>query len=182
MSTIGEPPVPGSVLLREVQEILRTFRDSQWTGMTVNVHGMRIAVGKHGPPAGARPPAAEATPAATAVAEQPAPRTAEPAAQVPAQPTPPAPASGVELDLTGCVAATSPAVGAFWVAPAPGQPPFVQVGDVVEKDQQLAIVEVMKLMNPVLAPVAGTIVQVCAANSEFVEFDQPLFWIRPNDG
>ena len=45
---------------------------------------------------------------------------------------------------------------------------------------QLAIVEVMKLMNPVLAPEAGEIVLVCAVNADLaVEYDQILFWIRP---
>jgi biotin carboxyl carrier protein len=52
----------------------------------------------------------------------------------------------------------------------------------VAQDQQLAIVEVMKLMNPVVAPVAGTVVQVCAANADLVEYEQTLFWIRPADG
>lgn len=75
----------------------------------------------------------------------------------------------------------SPAVGVFWVAPSPGQPPFVELGQVVARDEQLAIVEVMKLMNPVVAPVAGTVVRVCAANASLVEYDQVLFWIRPDD-
>jgi biotin carboxyl carrier protein len=72
-------------------------------------------------------------------------------------------------------------VGVFWVAPSPGQPPFVELGQVVARDEQLAIVEVMKLMNPVVAPVAGTVVRMCAANAELVEYDQVLFWIRPDD-
>jgi biotin carboxyl carrier protein len=77
------------------------------------------------------------------------------------------------------VAVRSPAIGSFWVAPSPGQPPFVQVGDAVTEDQQLAIVEVMKLMNPVVSPTAGEVVRVCAANAELVEYEQVLFWIRP---
>jgi biotin carboxyl carrier protein len=76
----------------------------------------------------------------------------------------------------------SPAVGSFWVAPSPGEAPFVQVGDTVGEDQQLAIVEVMKLMNPVVTPVAGEVVEVCAANADLVEYDQVLFWIRPDGG
>ncbi len=68
------------------------------------------------------------------------------------------------------------------MAPSPGEPPFVEVGQVVGQDEQLAIVEVMKLMNPVLAPLAGEIVQVCAANAEMVEYEQVLFLIRPSDG
>jgi biotin carboxyl carrier protein len=52
----------------------------------------------------------------------------------------------------------------------------------VAADEQLAIVEVMKLMNPVVAPLAGEVVQVCAANSELVEYDQVLFVLRPDHG
>ena len=67
---------------------------------------------------------------------------------------PPAATASV-VDTTGCVAVRSPAVGAFWVAPGPGQPPFVEVGQTVAQDEQLAIVEVMKLMNPVVATARG---------------------------
>ncbi|MBW0099272.1 acetyl-CoA carboxylase biotin carboxyl carrier protein subunit, partial [Pseudonocardia sp. KRD-184] len=74
-----------------------------------------------------------------------------------------------------------PAVGAFWVAPSPGEPPFVEVGSNVGENEQLAIVEVMKLMNPVVTPRAGVVVQVLAANAEMVEYDQVLFLIRPSD-
>jgi biotin carboxyl carrier protein len=57
----------------------------------------------------------------------------------------------------------------------------VAVGQVVEADEQLAIVEVMKLMNPVVAPQAGEIVAVCATNADLVEYDQVLFLLRPHD-
>jgi biotin carboxyl carrier protein len=82
----------------------------------------------------------------------------------------------------GLVEVRSPAVGAFWVAPSPGASPFVAVGQTVAADEQLAIVEVMKLMNPVVAPRAGEIVQICARNSDLVEYDQVLFLLRPADG
>ncbi|GAA1864552.1 hypothetical protein GCM10009836_51140 [Pseudonocardia ailaonensis] len=203
--------VPESVTFREVQEILRTFSDSGWTGMTVELHGMRITVGKQGPPASAlvgavgsgaadpasifsgtsTGPAVGAPGGAAAQSPRTPTRGAEGAtrevgggggAAPPTQaPTPAEPGSDSQ-DVSGCVAVSSPAVGAFWVAPSPGQPPFVAVGDVVAQDQQLAIVEVMKLMNPVLAPVAGTVEQVCVANADLVEYEQTLFWIRPSDG
>jgi acetyl-CoA carboxylase biotin carboxyl carrier protein len=184
--------VPDSVTFREVQEILRTFKDSDWTGMTVELHGMRITVGKQGPPTsapsgasgsgGTGVPAVEASAAAPVAAAPPAQaRAIEAPTRATQAPTraEPGPAS---RDLAGCVAVSSPAVGAFWVAPSPGQPPFVAVGDTVAADQQLAIVEVMKLMNPVLAPVAGVVEQVAVANAELVEYEQTLFWIRPSDG
>jgi acetyl-CoA carboxylase biotin carboxyl carrier protein len=71
-------------------------------------------------------------------------------------------------------------VGTFWVAPAPGADPFVQCGDTVEVGQQLAIVEVMKLMTEVVADQAGTIDAVLAENGQGVEAGQPLFRVRVN--
>ncbi|MFB9739827.1 acetyl-CoA carboxylase biotin carboxyl carrier protein [Pseudonocardia sulfidoxydans] len=202
-----EDRVPDSVTYREIQEILRSFRDSGWTGMTVDLHGMRITVGKNGPPAAPAAPApianerhsgaTELRDSAVRAAPEAAPAAAPPAAPAAAPPgnerhsgatqsrdsvVRATPGVGGGVDTTGCVAVSSPAVGAFWVAPSPGQPPFVAVGDTVTHDQQLAIVEVMKLMNPVVAPVAGTVVQVCAANADLVEFEQTLFLIRPADG
>ena len=193
MSTTDSPAgtdVPQSVTFREVQEVIRTFQRSGWKGMTLEVRGLRITIGKDGPPAGAAPSAPGTTAVAT-TAPPVAPSPALPASAAPAVAEPPTPAvavgaapgaAGSAVDTTGCVAVRSPAVGAFWTAPSPGQPPFVRVGDTVAADQQLAIVEVMKLMNPVVAATAGEVVQVCAENAAMVEYDQVLFWIRPSDG
>ncbi|WP_051386146.1 acetyl-CoA carboxylase biotin carboxyl carrier protein [Actinokineospora inagensis] len=68
-------------------------------------------------------------------------------------------------------------VGVFYRCPAPGEAPFVEVGDRVEAGQQLGIVEAMKMMNPVVADRAGVIAAVPATDGEVVEFDQPLFVI-----
>jgi len=193
MSTVdteARVDVPQSVTFREVQEIIRTFQRSDWSAMTLELRGLRITLGKDGPPAASttQPAAlasAPAVPAPHAVPVSPAALPA-PAAQPAPAATAAAPATtappGGGLDTTGCVAVRSPAVGAFWTAPSPSQPPFVQVGHVVDRDEQLAIVEVMKLMNPVVAAVAGELVEVCAQNAQMVEYDQLLFWIRPSDG
>lgn len=197
--------VPDSATFRAIQEIIRTFQGSGWTGMTLDVSGLHITLGKHGPPAGpvGGPNAATAAPAASAPAAS-TPAASAPAAAAPAAgaaPVTAVPASSAAertsaarlaeappsapptpVDTTGCIAVRSPAVGAFWVAPSPGQPPFVRVGQQVAQDEQLAIVEVMKLMNPVIATTAGEVVQICAANAEMVEYEQVLFWIRPTDG
>ncbi|QSE92141.1 acetyl-CoA carboxylase biotin carboxyl carrier protein subunit [Rhodococcus pseudokoreensis] len=174
---------PERVTHREVREILRTFQDSGWAAMTLELDGMRITVGKDGPPATAGQSAAPAPVPALASTPMPAaaPATAvPPAASAPAAPAPPAPAA--DVDTAGCIEVRSQTVGAFWVAPGPGEPPFVQVGQIVEAGQQIAIVEVMKLMNPVVTPHGGEIVQICATNADLVEFDQVLFLIRPTDG
>ena len=73
--------------------------------------------------------------------------------------------------------ATSPMVGTFYRAPAPGEAPFVSVGDPVRVGQTLCIIEAMKVMNEIEAEVNGTIVEILVDNALPVEFNQPLFHI-----
>lgn len=73
----------------------------------------------------------------------------------------------------------APLVGTFYRAPQPGASPFVSVGDVVEVDQPVAIVEAMKLMNTITADVAGRVVDIYVDNDQGVEFEQPLVRIVP---
>jgi acetyl-CoA carboxylase biotin carboxyl carrier protein len=73
----------------------------------------------------------------------------------------------------------APMLGTFYRSPAPGEPPFVEVGSIVEPDTIVGIIEVMKMMNSVHAVVAGTIAEVCVANGEAVEYGTPLFRVEP---
>jgi acetyl-CoA carboxylase biotin carboxyl carrier protein len=75
----------------------------------------------------------------------------------------------------------SPLVGTFYRAPAPGEEPYVEVGDRVKAGEILCIVEAMKLMNEIAADVSGEVVEVLAENAGGVEYDQPLFYIRPEE-
>ena len=73
----------------------------------------------------------------------------------------------------------SPMVGTFYRAPAPGQPPFVEVGQSVEPDSILCIIEVMKLMNSIEAGVRGTVRQIAVENAAAVEAGEVLVAIEP---
>ena len=79
--------------------------------------------------------------------------------------------SGVEVK--------SPLTGTFYRAPAPGARPFVEVGAAVEAGEQVAIVEVMKLMNSIKTPVKGTVLQILAENETPVKMGQSLMIIGP---
>ena len=72
----------------------------------------------------------------------------------------------------------SPLVGTFYTAPAEDAAPFVSVGDLVKKDQTLAIVEAMKLMNEIESEFDGTVKAILVKNGDLVEFDQPMFVIE----
>jgi acetyl-CoA carboxylase biotin carboxyl carrier protein len=68
-------------------------------------------------------------------------------------------------------------VGTFYSAPAPGEPPFVSVGDSVKPGQTVCIIEAMKLMNELEAEVSGQILEILVENGQPVEFNQPLMRI-----
>jgi acetyl-CoA carboxylase biotin carboxyl carrier protein len=100
----------------------------------------------------------------------------------PDQVEPPGPVSGqtspaappvTEPELEGSPV-TAPLAGVFYRSPYPGEPPFVEVGSAVKEGDVLGILEIMKLMNHVKAPCAGTILDICAQNGEFVEFGHVL--------
>jgi acetyl-CoA carboxylase biotin carboxyl carrier protein len=74
---------------------------------------------------------------------------------------------------------TSPIVGTFYRAPAPDAPPYVEVGQVVEKGQVLCIVEAMKLMNEIEAEFRGKVLKICKENAQPVEFSDVLFVVEP---
>jgi acetyl-CoA carboxylase biotin carboxyl carrier protein len=79
----------------------------------------------------------------------------------------------------GLVTIPAPMLGTFYRAEGPGQKPFVEVGEAVEPDTTVCIIEVMKMMNSVPAGVSGTIAEVCPQNAELVEYGAPLFRVRP---
>lgn len=115
-------------------------------------------------------PAFTPVPASVVPAGQPA---QQPAAAPPAA-AQPAPAPEEQLHIVN-----SPIVGTFYEAPAPGSPPFVKPGDVVQAGQVLCIIEAMKLMNEIEADIGGEVVKRLVANNQPVEYGQPLFAIRP---
>ncbi|MDQ3966156.1 MAG: acetyl-CoA carboxylase biotin carboxyl carrier protein, partial [Actinomycetota bacterium] len=83
-----------------------------------------------------------------------------------------------ERDGGGLHVVRSPVVGTFYRTPAPGEKPYVEVGDHVKVEQTLCIVEAMKLMNEIPADVSGEVVEILVENAKGVEYDQPLFRIR----
>jgi len=72
----------------------------------------------------------------------------------------------------------SPIVGTFYRSPSPTSDPFVKVGDRVEADSVVCIIEAMKLMNEIQAETSGTIAEIYIENGQPVEYNQPLFGVR----
>jgi acetyl-CoA carboxylase biotin carboxyl carrier protein len=98
--------------------------------------------------------------------------------QAPVIPAPviPAPALAAGADVTEICA---PTVGAFYHASAPGETPFVAVGDRIRPGQQVGLLEAMKLMIPVEADCGGQVAAVLVADGVQVEYGTPLIAIVP---
>ena len=74
----------------------------------------------------------------------------------------------------------SPMPGTFYSAPTPEDEPFISQGDVIKKGQVLWIIEAMKIMNEIESEFDGTIMKVNVKNGDPVEYNQPLFVIKPS--
>jgi acetyl-CoA carboxylase biotin carboxyl carrier protein len=74
----------------------------------------------------------------------------------------------------GEVAIRAPMLGTFYRSPAPGEPPFVEVGQRVRADDTVCLIEVMKLFSSIKAGVDGVVKQIIPDNGSLVEFNQLL--------
>ncbi|AII46593.1 MAG: acetyl-CoA carboxylase biotin carboxyl carrier protein [Planctomycetaceae bacterium TMED241] len=90
--------------------------------------------------------------------------------------SPPPAAAATRSDL---VDITAPMVGTFYRAPAPGESPFIEVGNRINVGQTICILEAMKLMNELEAEVSGDVVEILVDNGTPVEFGQVLMRVRP---
>jgi len=108
-----------------------------------------------------------------------APVTAAPALQAIPQASYAAPSPVKTETLSNLVESRSPIVGTFYQSSSPDSPPFVAINDTIKKGDVLCIIEAMKLMNEIEAEVSGTIVEILVENGQAVEYDQPLFRIKP---
>ena len=83
-------------------------------------------------------------------------------------------AAPVDAPVAAVDSIKSPMVGTCYLSPEPGAKPFASVGDKISEGDTLLIIEAMKVMNPIIAPKAGTVRQIFVADAQPVEFDQPL--------
>lgn len=153
---------------KEIEKLIELLEQSSLSELEIEEDDRRIRLTKAAPapvatmiaaPQAAAAPIAEAAPVAAA-APAPAP-AAEPEEEEHAH------------------TINSPMVGTYYSSPAPGEPTFITVGDRVEADQTVCIVEAMKIMNEVAAKEPCIIEQILVENGDPVEFGQPLFAIKP---
>ncbi|XP_047329169.1 biotin carboxyl carrier protein of acetyl-CoA carboxylase 1, chloroplastic-like [Impatiens glandulifera] len=119
------------------------------------------------------------TPAAVAPTYHapPPPATPSPSAATPSSTPVPSPAA--KSAKSSFPPLKCPMAGTFYRSPGPGEPPFVKIGDKVQKGQVICIIEAMKLMNEIEADQSGTLVEIIAEDGKPISVDAPLFVIEP---
>jgi acetyl-CoA carboxylase biotin carboxyl carrier protein len=156
-----------SLTAADVAEILRLVEGSSFDEFSLELDGLKLdfkrgagGLGSPERPVGAAPPPASiATPIVTPL-------------------DPPAAVAAADPNVHNV---HSPMLGTYYRAPKPGEPPYVAVGDLVEKDTIVGIIEVMKLMNTVRAEVGGAVTEILVADGAFVEYGEILLRIVKAD-
>lgn len=115
----------------------------------------------------------------TQIVSAPQMMAAAPAAAPVQAAAPSAAAPAAASEEAGLVAIKSPMVGTFYRSPSPDSDVFVQIGQDVNKETVVCIVEAMKVMNEIQAEVKGKIKKILVDNATPVQFGQPLFLVEP---
>jgi acetyl-CoA carboxylase biotin carboxyl carrier protein len=178
-----QTPITYDLTYKDVVDILKIIDDSPCQEMHLELEGLKLDLIKAEPTPGGKRAELAPAPPPSSQSGQPSPPAEKsknpsphpgPTAAAPPREVIPAPAltsSGIQVK--------SPLAGTFYRAPAPGARPFVEVGGKVEVGDQVAIVEVMKLMNSVKAPIKGTVREICVPNETLVKMGQVLMVIEP---
>lgn len=152
--------------LEKIRQLAALMERRGLSRMALTEGGITVRL-ETGPPAGLVAPVAVAPERYAAIPEA-APEELVAAPQAEPDPEP----YGVPL--------ASPTTGTFYRAPAPGEPPFVDVGDFVEVGQSIGIIMAMKVMSEVPAEVAGEVVAIPAEDAQLVPSGATLIIVRPN--
>jgi acetyl-CoA carboxylase biotin carboxyl carrier protein len=150
----------------KVRELIEIMASNDLTEIEVEQPELRIKIRKSDPPAQYVAPMAYPQ---MQQADQPAALQAGQQAAEPAEP---------ERD-ENLVEITSPMVGTFYRSSSPGAESYVGIGDEVESESVVCIIEAMKVMNEIKAEVEGRIAEILVQDAEPVEFGQVLFLVEP---
>jgi len=154
---------------QDIDALIELFEASDWDELHLKIQDFELFLStdpKSRAPGTAAPPSVAMAPAALPTAAR------ESGAGVPRGEAPRAVPGN-------WVAVTAPNLGTFYRAPKPGAPSFVELGQSVEPDTEICLIEVMKLFTTLKAGVRGIVRQVCVEDAAMVEFGDTLFYIEP---
>ncbi len=167
-----------NVTPRDIEALVEIFDKSSWDVLKLETAGVKIHLSKNaGNGAGALPVAAQSVTPEVVADVTAVPAAAANGSSVALATPPQAGAVGPGKDRL--VPVRAPNLGTFYRSPKPGAPPYVDIGQEVEPDTEICLIEVMKLFTTVRAGMKGVVREVCVADSEMVEGEQPLFLIEP---
>ncbi|MEM9253524.1 MAG: acetyl-CoA carboxylase biotin carboxyl carrier protein [Planctomycetota bacterium] len=155
--------------LKTLRQLIKLMVDNELTELDLEEGGEKIRLRRRD-----GSPVITAAPVAVAPVPGVAPAVPTPASDGAAPAAPPADAD------EGLDPLKSPMVGTCYLAPSPEADTFVNVGDRVSADTVVCLVEAMKVFNEIKAEMSGTIEKVLVDNGQAVEFDQPIFLVRPD--
>ena len=159
-----EPQPSASLPFDDLRRVVRLMKDNDLSVFQYEKDGLRIKLRRGAEPVILAAPAAAPMAAATAPAAAAAPAATAGAVPIPQQ------AEGEDV--------SSPMVGTFYRSASPNDPPFVSVGDTVQKGQTLCIIEAMKVMNEIKAERGGVVTAVLAEDGNPVQFGQALLRLK----
>lgn len=161
--------------IQEIREIIKLVDSSSIDEFVYEADGAKVKLKKNGAIETEVAPVKKEVAAPVVQQTAPAAPAAAPApAKVEAAPAPAAPVA----DDASLHKITSPMVGTFYQSPSPDAAAYVKVGDKVDGETIVCIVEAMKLFNEIEAEVTGEIVEVLVKDGELVEYGQPLFLVK----
>lgn len=160
--------------LRLVRKLLNLMETHGLIEVEIEEEGSKVRLRKEG-----AEPKAHPTPVMTPIVQAHPSGSQMHNAQQPADAAPGGGAAAPEV-ADGLLVIKSPMVGTFYRASSPESEPFVSVGDEVQEDTTVCIIEAMKVMNEIKSETNGEIAAVLAENGEAVEFGQPLFKVKPS--
>ena len=162
-----------SLSFKEVAEIMKIIDSSNCEELVLESEGTRLVVRRG---SSSNPDTGASINLAGSATKQ-APSTSA-ATESAARPAPAAAAKGA-ANVPGVATENSPMVGTFYRRPSPDEAPYVGVGTKVSVGDPLCMIEVMKLYTTIAANVGGIVEAILVEDATLVEFDQPLFTIRP---
>jgi acetyl-CoA carboxylase biotin carboxyl carrier protein len=148
--------------IRKVKKLIELLEESGISELEISEGEESVRISRH-PRMAMQAPMAAAMPMAAAA---------------PLAPATPATAAGEHKPRNDDNTVTSPMVGTYYSASAPGAKAFVEIGTEIKVGQILCIIEAMKMMNQIESDKAGRVTAILAKNGEPVEFGQPLFIIE----
>jgi acetyl-CoA carboxylase biotin carboxyl carrier protein len=155
----------GNISSQDLDALIALFQESTWTELRLVVGETTLVLSKNA--------GADLDERTIALPSEAQAKTDPRGTTALASPAPPA-------IRDGWAVVRAPSLGTFYRSPKPGSPPYCEAGQTIGSQQELGLLEVMKLFTTVRSGVAGTVREILAKDEEMVEFDQPLFLIEPD--